>query len=370
MRILILANNDIGLYRFRKELIVELVKNNEVYISLPNGEFVKNLVDMGCLFIDTIISRHGTNPVNDLKLLLFYKKIIKAVKPDLVLTYTIKPNIYGGLACSSLKVPYIANVTGLGNAVENKGLLQKITIFLYRNGLKKASHVFFQNQDNLLFMLNHKIKMKSYELLPGSGVNLSENKFEEYPKDDKHIVFVTIGRILKDKGIDELLSAIRILKQKHSNLSFKLIGGMDGDYEKTINDAVSEKLIEYLGHRNDIHELIKFSHATIHPSYHEGTSNVLLETASCGRPIIASNVPGCNNTFDNNKTGIAFEPKNVKSLVKAIEEFIDLPYDNKKSMGILGRRKIEKEFDRNIVINRYLKAISIIKQGAITNETL
>ena len=364
MKVLVLANNDIGLYRFRKELLIELLKTNDVYISLPNGQFVNLLTAIGCNFVDTTISRHGKNPFKDLKLFLFYKKIIKKIHPDVVLTYTIKPNIYGGMACSVLKIPYISNITGLGNAVENKGLLQQITLFLYKKGLKKAFCVFFQNMQNMTFMVEKNIVKKNFLLLPGSGVNLEENCYEEYPSQNEGIVFVTIGRIMKEKGIDELLAAATIIKREYNNVTFRVIGAFDGAYESTINDAVQKHLIEYLGQREDIHEIIRQSHATIHPSYHEGTSNVLLETAACGRPVLASNVPGCNNTFDEH-TGISFEPKNVSSLVSAIRDFITLPFEKKRQMGIDGRKKMEKEFNRAIVINKYISQIDKVKKGEI-----
>ncbi|WHH57478.1 glycosyltransferase [Petroclostridium sp. X23] len=151
-KILILANNDIGLYKFRKELIEVLLKNDEVHISLPNGDFVPQLIDLGCEFIETKISRRGTNPITDFKLMIHYKKVIKQVKPDVVLTYTIKPNVYGGMICRLVNVPYIANITGLGTAVENGGVLQIITLFLYKVALKDAACVFFQNKDNADFI--------------------------------------------------------------------------------------------------------------------------------------------------------------------------------------------------------------------------
>ena len=189
MRILILANNDIGLYRFRKELLIALSKEHEVFVSVPNGKFVPKIIEIGCSFIDTSISRHGTNPFQDIKLLKFYMKTIKHIKPDVVLTYTIKPNVYGGMACQKTKTPYLANITGLGNAIENKGLMQKLTLFLYKKGLKKANCVFFQNEANLEFMKKKKTFNSCYKLLPGSGVNLIDNPLEEYPASDEKVVF-------------------------------------------------------------------------------------------------------------------------------------------------------------------------------------
>ena len=359
MKILILANDDHGLFTFRKELINNLMKNSEVYISVPFGNYIENLERIGAKCINTTISRHGKNPIKDLKLLNFYKKIIKSINPDVVLTYTIKPNVYGGIVCSRLKVKYISNITGLGNSIENSGILQKISLYLYKKGLKKASHVFFQNEENMDFMIKRgTINKEIASIIPGSGVNLIENRYENYPDDNETISFVTIGRIIKEKGIDELLEAIEILKNQHSNLSFKIIGSIGEDYREKINQACKKGLVEYLGFKSNIHDIIKNSFATIHPSYHEGTSNVLLETAACGRPIVASNVPGCNNTFEDGVSGISFEAKNVLSLVNAVNKFLALTYEQKRTMGINGRKKMEKEFDRTIVIKRYLNEIN------------
>lgn len=359
MNVLILANNDRGLFGFRKELIEELIRNNTVYVSVPYGPCVDRLVEMGCKFIDTSLERRGTNPFKDLRLLSFYKKTIKRIHPDIVLTYTIKPNIYGGIACSAYKTPFIANITGLGSGVQNEGFVQRIILSLYKRSLKKASCVFFQNQENMEYMANRKIvNPEKAKLLPGSGVNLTENKLEPYPTEPNQITFVTICRITEEKGINELLEAINILKTHNKLLKFVLVGGMDGDLRSRIESAVNDGLIQYLGHRDDIHEIIKASSATIHPSYHEGTSNVLLETAACGRPIIASNVPGCNNTFIDGVTGIAFEPKNVHSIVKAVEKFLTLSQKEKEAMGLLGRKHVEMLFDRKIVVDSYIKEIN------------
>lgn len=357
-RILILANNDMGLYKFRKELLEELIKqNHEVYISLPNDEYVPKLESLGCRFIQTDLDRRGTNPLSDLKLLLHYIKVLKQIEPSVVLTYTIKPNVYGGIACSITNVPYIANVTGLGTAIENKGLLQKITLTLYKFGLKKASCVFFQNETNQKLFIDKNIIKRKARLIPGSGVNLEEHKFEEYPERDKEIRFLFIGRVMRAKGIEELLEAAKIVKGKYPNVQFHLIGGSEEDYTHQLNELTQSGIIYYYGQQDDVHSFIKDSHAIILPSYHEGLSNVLLESASAGRPVLASKVPGCIETFDEDISGIGFKVRDVDSLVEAIIKFINLPYEHKKAMGIAGRQKIEKEFDRNIVIKAYLEEI-------------
>lgn len=360
-KILILANNDGGLYKFRKELIKELVKDHEVYISLPYGEFIPQLEEMGCIFINTEISRRGTNPLTDLRLLMKYKYILRRVNPDVVLTYTIKPNVYGGIACRMTKTKYLTNITGLGTAVENKGLIQKITLLLYRIGLKKSRCVFFQNETNQKFFKNKNIVENNTRLIPGSGVNLEQHRLEDYPEKDEEIKFLFIGRIMKAKGIEELLEAVKTVKASYPNVQFDLIGASEDDYNHRLEELHKLNIINYHGQQDDIHSFIKESHATILPSYHEGTANVLLESAASGRPVLASRVPGCIETFNEGSSGLGFEVRRIDSLVKAIVQFYNLPYEKKKAMGIAGREKMENEFDRNIVINAYIDEINLAK---------
>ncbi|MEH7074917.1 glycosyltransferase family 4 protein [Neobacillus drentensis] len=360
MKILVLANFGMGLYNFRKELLKELIKhNNEVYISLPNDdEYVPKLKNLGSKFVETHLDRRGTNPIKDLKLLLNYIKILTRIKPDVVLTYTIKPNVYGGLACRITKTPYITNITGLGTSIENKGIIQKITLRLYKAGLKKASCIFFQNETNLKFFCEKNMVNSKARVVPGSGVNLNHHPLEEYPSENESNNFLFIGRMMKDKGIEELLKAAKIVKEKYFNTQFDLIGGCEEDYYQQLAELNKSGIINYHSQQNDVHSFIKNSHATILPSYHEGTANVLLESASSGRPVLASRVPGCIETFDEDVSGLGFEVRNVDSLVEAIIKFINLPYSQKKAMGIAGRKKMEKEYDRRIVINAYLEEIN------------
>lgn len=215
MKVLILANNDVGLYKFRKELIEELLKEHEVFICLPNGDFIKELVFMGCKFIPCdLLDRHGTNPIKELKLIFLYKKVLIDCKPDIVFTYTIKPNVYGGIACASMDIPYVVNVTGLGTAVENPGVMQFVTINLYKYGLRKAQKVFFQNTENRDFMVKKGTVKGDYDILPGSGVNLNDYIVFEYPNGDT-VDFVFVSRIMKEKGIDQYLDAAKGIRKKH-----------------------------------------------------------------------------------------------------------------------------------------------------------
>jgi glycosyltransferase involved in cell wall biosynthesis len=367
MKILVLANFGMGLYKFRKELLQEFInQRHEVYISLPNDEYVPKLEDIGCRYIETTLDRRGTNPIRDIKLILYYIDIIKRYSPDIVLTYTIKPNVYGGIASRIMKTRYIANVTGLGTSIENKGMIQKITLLLYRMGLRKASCVFFQNKTNQEFFIDKRITQRaSSRLIPGSGVNLEQHCFEEYPEQDESIRFVFIGRIMKAKGIDELLEAAIVIKEKYPNTHFDFVGSCEENYNERLSELTRSGVIAYHGQQNDVHSYIRNSHATILPSYHEGTANVLLESASSGRPVLASRVPGCIETFDEDVSGIGFEVKDRKSLVEAITKFINLPYDRKQAMGIAGRKKMAKEYDRKIVVHAYLDELGLITEKGI-----
>ena len=355
-KILILANNDVGLYKFRKELIQELVKENKVFISLPDGDYIQEFKEIGCEFINTPISRRGTNPITDLKLMWFYKRIIKEVQPDIVLTYTIKPNIYGGIICRFIKIPYIVNITGLGTAVENGGLLQKITLFLYKLSLGKTKCVFFQNEENKEF-LSKRIPINNCRLIPGSGVNLEYYSLLDYPKDET-INFLFIARVMKEKGIDQYLDAAKVIKKKYPRTKFHILGFCEQDYKEKLIKMENEGIIEYHGMQSDVRKFHEKSHCTIHPTYYpEGMSNVLLESSACGRPIITTDRSGCKEIVDKGVNGYIVEQQNSKDLIEKIERFLELDYEKKKQMGLSGRDKVKRSFSREIVVGAYLEEI-------------
>lgn len=358
-KIMIICNYLVGLMSFRKELIEKLLKEkNEVIILAPKHKFSVDFEKMGCTFIPVEMESRGTNPIKDLKLMNDYKKIIKKYKPDIVLTYTIKPNVYAGYVCGRLGIPYIANVTGLGTSVEQPGLLQKITIFLYKIGLKKTKCVFFQNKDNMDFMLKHKTIKGVYKLIPGSGVNLKHHTLIPYPKDDT-IRFLFISRILYEKGIEEYFEVAKYIKNKYPNTEFHILGKCDDEkYSKMIRDLEENDIVIYHGLVDDVREYHKISNCTIHPSFYpEGMSNVLLESCAAGRPIITTNRPGCKEIVEDGINGYIIDCKDTDALKAKVEKFINLPLKEKENMGLNAREKVEREFDRNIVINEYLKEI-------------
>lgn len=357
-KILFLVNHEVVIYNFRLELVKQLLADgHQVVISSPYGERIEELKTLGCGYHRIDLTRHGMNPVKELKLVSAYKKLLNQVKPDMVFTYTIKPNIYGSIACRSQKIPCVTNITGLGAAGENGGVLQKITVLLYKYAFTQVQRVFFQNAKNMQFFADRKIALGKHGLLPGSGVNLEQHCFEEYPEESGELVFLTIGRIMRDKGIDELLGAAREIKKEFPNVRFRLIGFYDGDYQNKVEAAVKEGAVEFLGFQRDVHSFVKTSHATIHASYHEGMSNVLLESAAAGRPVIATDVPGCREAYDDGVSGISCRARSTEDLTRAIRQFILLSHEEKAAMGRAGREKMEREFDRRIVIQSYLEEI-------------
>ncbi len=360
--ILVLTNFIGGLHSFRKEVMKAILDAGfEVYISAPNNdERVEYFKGIGCHIIDTDIDRRGMNPMTDLRLLKRYRKMIRQLRPRAVLTYTIKPNVYGGMACRMCKVPQIANVTGLGDAIENGGWLKKLTVILYKIGLGKAKAVFFQNKSNRDLCIKLGIAQESSKLLPGSGVNLKHHMYQEYPEDKGIVRFLFIGRLLKDKGIEEFFETARVIKKKYPFSEFQILGRIEGNFQGELERLVKEGVINHLGETTDVRPFIGAVECTVMPSYHEGMSNVNLESAANGRPVITTDVPGCRETVDEGRTGYLVESRNAKSLINAVERFILLPYSQKVMMGQEGRKKVESEFDRNIVVNAYLKEINII----------
>ena len=358
MKIALIGNSDLAIYNYRFELVKKLIEDgHEVSVISPNGNLIKPLTDIGCTYYETPIDRHGTNPIKDLKLMRQYKKILKEISPDYVFTYTIKPNIYGAMACKKLKIPCIANITGLGTAVENGGLIQKITVMLYKIAFKKIQTIFFQNQENMQFFVDRKLFVDKHKLLPGSGVNLTRFTPYEYPNDDV-VEFVFISRLMKEKGIDQYLEAAEYIKKKYPNTKFHICGFCEDAYKDKMEALTSSDTVVYHGMVKNIETVLENVHCTVHPTYYpEGLSNVLLESCACARPIITTDRAGCREVVVDGVNGFVVKQKDSADLIEKLEKFLSLSYEEKRAMGLAGREKVEKEFDRNIVIRAYLNEI-------------
>lgn len=366
MIVAILSNDHAWTYNLRREVIQEILnRGHRVVLIMSFGDKIDKLLEMGCEFIDIPFDRHGTNPIKELGLICHYYKHLKKLKPDIVLSYTIKPNIYGGIACGKLKIPYIPNITGLGPVIENKNKLQKFSIKLYKYALKNARVVFFQNKENIDFMLQRKMVREKYALLPGSGVNLERFSLMKFPNDEI-IEFAFISRIMKEKGIEQYLDAAKYIRKKYPNTKFHVCGFCEQEYEHTLKELNDNGTIIYHGMVKDVRTVLQNVHCTVHPTYYpEGLSNVLLESSACGRPIITTDRSGCREVIDDGVNGFICKQKDSEDLIKQIEKFLALPYEKKKEMGLAGRAKVEREFDRNIVVKAYLDEIERI---LVTNE--
>lgn len=362
-KVMILANNDVGLYKFRRELLETLLEEHEVHIALPDGGFVTEMVRMGCIFHATDFQRRGTNPFSDFVLLKKYISLIRDISPDAVLTYTIKPNIYGGIACTLCKIPYIANITGLGTAVENAGPLQVITTLLYKSALRKASKVFFQNEANLAFMKERCVVRNNFDLLPGSGVNLKQYKPMPYPDGDT-IDFVFVARVMKEKGIEQYLDAAEYIRRKYPQTRFHICGACDEDYMQILQEKSAAAIVVYHGPVKDMLPIYEMSCCTVHPTYYpEGMSNVLLESCASARPIITTDRPGCREIIDDGVNGYVCRQQDSADLIEKIERFLTLSAEERKKMGLMARKKVEREFDRGIVIEKYM--LELAKYGRV-----
>lgn len=363
MTVLLFTNSDIGLYKFRKEVMEEFVKENEVYACLPSGNMIPQIEALGVKYIRDEFNRHGTNPISEIKHYLQYKRIIKKVKPDIVFTYTVKPNIFGGAACASMKVPYVVNVTGLGTAVENPGLMQKIMIPMYKFGIRKAQKVFFQNSENREFMLKRNMIKGPYDLLPGSGVNLSQYHVLPYPEGDT-INFLFAARVMKEKGIEQYLEAAEYITKKYPLTQFHICGACEPEYAKNLEELGKNRMVIYHGLVKDMIKMYEMASCTIHPTYYpEGLSNVLLESCACGRPIITTNRPGCREVVNDGVNGFVVREKDSADLIEKIERFLAKPVEERKQMGLAGRSKVEREFNRQIVVNKYMEEINATRRA-------
>ena len=301
MRVLIIGNNDTGLYLFRREIIVELINlGHKVFASVPDGRDSSRIQLLGCPVIKADMDRRGINPIHDIKLLFAYRKIIKSVKPDMVITYTIKPNVYGGYLCRRKRIPYAVNITGLGTAFQNDGLLKLFVTFLYRIGLKRAKVVFFENEENRQTLIHNKITTEKQScLMPGAGVNVETYPLSPYPADNEITRFLFMGRVMKEKGIDELFTAMHRLHEDQVQCKLTVLGSYEEDYAERVKKYSQEGWLDYKGFQEDVKPFIEQSHCFVLPSWHEGMANTNLECASMGRPVITSNIHGCLEAVEN-----------------------------------------------------------------------
>ncbi|UUV18856.1 glycosyltransferase family 4 protein [Fusobacteria bacterium ZRK30] len=366
MNIALVINKISQVYIFRKDLIEALNKEHKVYIFSvnDNDEYKKKLEEMGCEIRELLLSNHSKNPLSDIKGMFDLIKKYKRYDINYSLNFTIKPNIYGTLACKIAKIKAINNITGLGYAFLDTGITNRIIKILYKISFKYPQKVFFQNYDDMnLFLENKLVKKEICDRLPGSGINLMEYKFLEKNKINDKIVFLFIGRISYEKGAEIYIEAAKLIKKEYKNIEFQMIGGIQKENKSSLSLKMLEKyekqgVIKYLGVTNTIKENIRNSDCIILPTYYrEGVPRSLIESAAMAKPIITTKNVGCKDIVSDGYNGFLAEVKSVESLVEKIEKFLKLNSEERKKMGKNGRSKVEKEFDVNIILGKYLKEL-------------
>lgn len=359
MKYLIFANDSTGITAFRMELIDELLKNGNVSVSTPDNGTFNEIKHLGAEVIETPLNRRSKNPIQDLKLFHSYRTLLREIRPDLVITYTIKPNIYGGFACRLAKISYAANITGLGTTFQKDGLLKKLVVQMYKAGLKRAKVVFFENAENRQTFLDSKIVAEEKTcLLPGAGVNLEHFQPTEYPTGEV-TRFLFIGRVMSEKGIDELLSAMQKLIADGLPVHLDVLGGFEEDYRAAMEQHATEGWLTYHGFQSDVRPFIANAHCFVLPSWHEGMANTNLECAASARPVITSRIHGCMEAVEDGVSGYLCEKQNVDDLYRVMKRFAALPYDERKAMGLAGRARMEAMFDKRKVVEETIVQLDL-----------
>jgi len=362
--ITICSNTSWYLYNFRMGLIRALQEQGyRIVLIAPKDDYSDRLEGLGCKHYHIDIDNKGTNPIEDTKLLYQFYQLFKTIKPDMVLIYTIKPNIYGGIVSKILNIPTINVIAGLGTVFLNDNLSSKIARWLYKVSFN-GNQVLFENEDDCKEFLDKNLVKKSQtKLIPGSGINTEAFQPKNSLSNSKNLVFLLIARLIKDKGVVEYIEAIKSIRTKYPTVQFKILGSYyfgnpSSISEDEVKGWVADGIIEYLGYTDAVLEEIEKADCIVLPSYREGLSRVLLEGASMSKPIITTNVTGCRDVVDDGENGYLVPPKDSKSLAIAIEKMIALSDEERIVMGQKGRIKVIKEFDEKIVIKHYLNVIN------------
>lgn len=371
-KILLISNHGGGFYNFKKELVHELLRlGNEVHFAVPFDDKTEKLKEKGAVYHEIFIDRRGVNPVKDLGLILQFKRLIKSVMPDIIISHTVKPNIYASIVARRYHIPYINNITGLGSALQQNSRLAGILRSLYRYALSGSAGIFFENEGNRKYFEKYHIgNEKNYVVVSGAGVNLKEYVPKEKVNEDrsqskeKEIVFTFIGRIMKEKGVEEFFRAAEYIKQKYPVVRFQVVGFYDEpEYSAKIDELSDKGIIRFSGVSTDTRVEMSKADCIVLPSYHEGMSNVLLEGAATGLPLITTDIHGCKEAVDDGLTGFLCRPADTDSLIAAMEKFIALSEEERYNMGLAGREKMENQFDRNRVISEYIDRIREVLKG-------
>ena len=366
-KIFIVLNTSWNIYNFRKNLVGILIEAGfEVVALAPRDEYSEKLLLLGCRYIEVPMANKGTNIWQDLILTIRFIQLIEEERPDLILSYTAKPNIYGSLAARVRSVPIVNNISGLGAVFIRPSILTVLVSFLYKWSLKWSKKIFFQNQDDLDFFVSKKlVNVGGTERLPGSGVDLNRFKFSEPVSGREGFKFLLVARLLWDKGVAEYVGAATRLKLEFPDVECMITGFLDVENPESISAQqmdkwVAEGVITYSGASDIIETEIRKCDCLVLPSYREGLSRTLLEGAAIGRPLITTNVPGCKEVVEDGENGYLVEPYSIDDLTEKMRSMYLLSREQRAAMGRYGRLKVEKEFSEEVVIYRYLEVVKEI----------
>lgn len=372
MHILMTVNAAWNIWNFRRPLVEALqADGHRVTVLAPPDDAVKDLERLGCRVRPLVMSVKGLNPLEDVRLQRRFARIFRETRPDAVLSYTIKNNVFGARAAKSVGVPFLPNVTGLGTAFLSGKLLQTVTEQLYRRSFAGLPVVFFQNEDDRdLFLDRRLVTADQVRLLPGSGIDLDRFAPAPMPAPDAPPVFLMIARLLRDKGVMEFVEAARQIKTRHPKARFQLLGAVGSENRSAIDRStldgwVAEGVAEYLGTAPDVRPAIAAASCVVLPSYREGAPRTLIEAAAMARPVIATDVPGCRAVVDNGVSGFLCAVRSADSLSAAMERFLALPPDAQREMGAAGRSKMTREYDQALVVDAYRAALTQITRADV-----
>jgi glycosyltransferase involved in cell wall biosynthesis len=331
-----------------------------VHLLAPRDYKTDEVVALGCTFHELRIESKSTNPLKDLTTFYGLYKTYRKLNPDLVIHYTIKPNIYGSIAAGLLNIPSIAITTGLGYSFLKEGAINKLVTFLYRFAFRYSKSVWFLNQDDLNVFVQKKILSKEKVfLLPGEGVNINEFKPSEVSPKISPKVFLLIARMIWDKGVREFVEAAQIVKRQYPEIRFQLLGPTDSDNPNAVPKKIVEQwhqdgIIEYMGVSNDVTSEIRNATAVVLPTYYkEGMPKVLMEAAAMGKPIVATNVSGCKEVINEGENGFLCEPRNASDLAEKIIHIINLSDEQLLNIGKKSRELMVMNYDERMIIQHY-----------------
>ncbi len=366
MRIGIVVNSSWNIYNFRAGLVKSLLKNGHQVVAIaPNDEYAEKIKSWGCEFFHVNMDCKGSNPLKDLNLIWQLRNAYKQSKLDAVLHFTIKPNIYGTLAAKSLGIPSVNNITGVGTAFMHNNLTSWVAQLLYRLSFKFPKKVFFQNEDDKKLFLKRKlVRIELTDIVPGSGIDVEHFKPQKQMIPNKSFTFLMVARLLYDKGICEYIDAIRLMRSNYINAKFQILGKIEsekslGITKSELDEWINEGLIEYLGTTDDVRKYVSKADCVVLPSYREGTPRTLLEAASMGKPIVATDVPGCRETVQHGYNGYLCQVKNAFDLAAKMTQIYQLDNESRMLMGINSRNYVIQKFDQKIVIGKYAAALDL-----------